>query len=266
MKLQKKRNWSYVNKWYIIIPLLFLTIFFFIPLIKLFHLSIYDSNNLTFSSYLRFFESMFYIKVMGKTIWFGILSTIICIIMGYPIAYKIARMEGSLKTLAMATVIFPLWVSIIVRLFGWIIILDKISLTGEFWGVMIGLVHVGLPFMIHTLIGPLENLDRSLEDASYIFGATFFKTFFKVTLPLTLPGIISGAMLVFPLNTAAFIVPVLLGNGRVQVLTTLIYEQTVNLYDWSFAAVMSIILLITTLLIILILNTLSKKSQDSNIT
>src|SRR5699024_9411192 len=104
------------------------------------------------------------------------------------------------------------------------------------------------------------------EDASYIFGATFFKTFFKVTLPLTLPGIISGAMLVFPLNTAAFIVPVLLGNGRVQVLTTLIYEQTVNLYDWSFAAVMSIILLITTLLIILILNTLSKKSQDSNIT
>lgn len=120
---------------------------------------------------------------------------------------------------------------------------------GTYAGVLIGLVHCGLPYIIMILIGPIENIESSLEEASYVFGAGFLKTFFTITIPLTFKGILSGALLVFALNTAAFMVPVMLGSGKITLMTNLVYQQSMFVYDWGFAAAISVIFLITALVI-----------------
>ena len=116
-------------------------------------------------------------------------------------------------------------------------------------GVLIGLIHCGLPYMIMILIGPIGNVSQNVEEASYVFGAGFWRTFFKVTLPLTFEGIVSGFILCFALNTAAFVVPVMLGSGKIVVMTTLIYQQATYVYDWGFAAAISVIFLIAAMVL-----------------
>ncbi|MGZ7445043.1 ABC transporter permease [Paenibacillus sp. TH7-28] len=269
LKRRSEKKWTYVNKWFIAVPLLFLTLFFLIPLVKLLYMSLFESDTsgsageLSLASYARFLTDPFYLKILGQTLGLGLVSTLICIVMGYPVAYKIARMTGKARSFATACVVFPLWVSITIRIFGWLTILQPLSLVGNYAGVLIGLVHVGLPFMIMTLISPIENVDRSLEDASYVFGAGFLGTFFKVVFPLTLPGVVSGALLVFSLNTAAFIVPMMLGSGKILVMTTLIYQQALFVYDWSFAAAIAVILLAASLLIVV---GVRKYSKDTKLT
>lgn len=271
-------KWTYVNKWYLILPLLFLVGLFLLPIGKLFYISFFESagpgeisKTITLNSYIRFLSDPFYLKILYNSLALGLLSTLICIILGYPVAYRIARLTGRKKSIFTALVVLPLWVSITIRMYGWMAVLTKsgfinnlllklhiisepIPLMGTYAGVLAGLVHCGLPFMIMTLIGSIENVDTNYEDASYVFGAGFLKTFFKITLPLTLPGIISGSLLVFALNTAAFVVPVMLGGGKILVMTTLIYQQALFVYDWPFASAISVILLITSMIIVLISN------------
>ena len=126
---------------------------------------------------------------------------------------------------------------------------DPVSVMGTYMSVLIGLIHCGLPYMIMILIGPIGNVSQNVEEASYVFGAGFWRTFFKVTLPLTFEGIVSGFILCFALNTAAFVVPVMLGSGKIVVMTTLIYQQATYVYDWGFAAAISVIFLIAAMVL-----------------
>lgn len=270
---KKRETWSYVNKWYIIVPLLYLAIVFLAPLLKMLYMSFFefqgvgqDLGAFTLENYLRFITDAYYWKVLGLSVLLSFISCIFCVIMGYPVAYKIARMQGRAKSILTVIVVLPLWVSITVRMFGWMSVLsenglldmlvhvfnpqgDSISLMGTYGSVLIGLVHCGLPYMIMILIGPIGNVSQSVEEASYVFGAGFWKTIFKVTLPLTFEGIVSGFILCFALNTAAFVVPVMLGSGKIVVMTTLIYQQATYIYDWGFAAAISVIFLIVATLL-----------------
>lgn len=264
---KKRETWSYVNKWYIIVPLLYLAIVFLAPLLKMLYMSFFefqgvgqDLGAFTLENYLRFITDAYYWKVLGLSVLLSFISCIFCVIMGYPVAYKIARMQGRAKSILTVIVVLPLWVSITVRMFGWMSVLsenglldmlvhvfnpqgDSISLMGTYGSVLIGLIHCGLPYMIMILIGPIGNISQSVEEASYVFGAGFWKTIFKVTLPLTFEGIVSGFILCFALNTAAFVVPVMLGSGKIVVMTTLIYQQATYIYDWGFAAAISLSLI-----------------------
>jgi ABC-type spermidine/putrescine transport system permease subunit I len=270
---KKRETWSYVNKWYIIVPLLYLAIVFLAPLLKMLYMSFFefqgvgqDLGAFTLENYLRFITDAYYWKVLGLSVLLSFISCIFCVIMGYPVAYKIARMQGRAKSILTVIVVLPLWVSITVRMFGWMSVLsenglldmlvhvfnpqgDSISLMGTYGSVLIGLIHCGLPYMIMILIGPIGNVSQSVEEASYVFGAGFWKTIFKVTLPLTFEGIVSGFILCFALNTAAFVVPVMLGSGKIVVMTTLIYQQATYIYDWGFAAAISVIFLIVATLL-----------------
>lgn len=271
--IKKRETWSYVNKWYIIVPLLYLAIVFLAPLLKMLYMSFFefqgvgqDLGAFTLENYLRFITDAYYWKVLGLSVLLSFISCIFCVIMGYPVAYKIARMQGRAKSILTVIVVLPLWVSITVRMFGWMSVLsenglldmlvhvfnpqgDSISLMGTYGSVLIGLIHCGLPYMIMILIGPIGNVSQSVEEASYVFGAGFWKTIFKVTLPLTFEGIVSGFILCFALNTAAFVVPVMLGSGKIVVMTTLIYQQATYIYDWGFAAAISVIFLIVATLL-----------------
>lgn len=247
---REKDTWSYINIWYLIIPLAYVILFFVLPLIKMFYLSLFEFNGVnqplgafTWSNYMKFITSKYYWWVLLKTVGLSLLSAIICVIMGYPIAYHICRMEGKIKSIVTAMVMLPLWVSITVRLFGLMTIVE----CGTYLAVEIGLVYCGLPYMIMILTGPIGNVSQSVEEASYVCGAGFWTTFFKITLPLTIKGVISGFMLVFALNTAAFVVPVMLGSGKIITMTTLIYQQATYIYDWGFAAAISMIFLIVSM-------------------
>ena len=244
-KSKKEKKWTYVNKWYIILPFIFLLVIYLIPLVRMLWLSICDEETGQYT-------------------------------LQYPIAYKIAHMTGIKRSIATTFLVLPLWVSITIRMFGWMAILPKsgvfsivlqalhiidepMNFLGSDVGVIMGLIHCGLPYFAMIMISPIENVDTCVEEASYVFGAGFIKTFFKVTLPLTLPGIISGALLVFALNTAAFMVPVMLGGGKVMVMTNMIYQQTMFIFDWSFAAALSVILLVVSMLIVSLSSFLSNK-------
>jgi len=278
-------RWPNVNRLYVIIPLIFLTLCFLIPLAKLFYLSLFQvesvgvvGDSVSLANYARFLGDFFYLKILLVSVGLGFASTVICVIMGYPVAYKIARTRGRARALVMACVVLPLWVSITIRMFGWMAVLTQNGLInsllkslhlvdnpatfiGTYLGVLAGLVHCGLPFMIMTLISPIENVSPDLENASYVFGGGFWYTFFRVVLPLTVPGIFSASLLVFALNTAAFMVPMMLGGGKIVVMTTLMYQQALFVYDWPFTAAIAVILMITSMTLVVVSRRLARGSK-----
>lgn len=249
---KEKDTWSYVNIWYLLIPLLFIALFFVFPLFKMVYMSFFQFagvnqplGSITLENYTRFLSNTDYWVILGKTLGLSFLSGILCTVLGYPVAYHLSRMQGRTKSLFTVLVLLPLWVPITVRLFGLMTLIER----GTYFAVEAGLVYCGLPYMIIVLMGPIGNIDRSVEEASYVCGAGFWSTFFRVTLPLTRKGLISGFMLVFALNTAAFVVPVMLGAGKIITMTTLLYQQATYIYDWGFASAISMIFLVITMLL-----------------
>ena len=246
----EKDTWTYVNIWYLLIPLIFIVVFFVFPLLKTLYMSFFEFvgvnkplGSFTLENYTKFLSDPYYWGILGKTVGLSFLSGILCAVLGYPVAYHLSRMNGRVKSLATILIMLPLWISITVRLFG----LMTIVTCGTYFAVEVGLIYCGLPYMIIILAGPIGNLDRSVEEASYVCGAGFWRTFFHITLPLTIKGVISGFMLVFALNTAAFVVPVMLGAGKIITMTTLLYQQATYIYDWGFAAAISMIFLVVTM-------------------
>ena len=277
-------NWTYINKWYLIIPLAVLLLLYVAPLCRMLYMSLFQFNgvgkpmgNFTFEYYLDFFTSSYYWGVLGRTMYLGLLSTVIIVVIGYPMAYKMARTRGRLRNLMNAVVILPLWVSISVRLFGWSNVMSSNGFISRFVGlftgenpviigtnaaIVIGLVYCSLSYFIMVMVGPLENIHPSVEEASYVFGAGFYRTFFLITLPMTAKAAVYAGILVFALNTAAFVVPVMLGSGKITVMTNLIYNRAVYSYDWSFASALSVIFMITAFAITAIGNQLSRKKPS----
>ena len=155
---KKRETWSYVNKWYIIVPLLYLAIVFLAPLLKMLYMSFFefqgvgqDLGAFTLENYLRFITDAYYWKVLGLSVLLSFISCIFCVIMGYPVAYKIARMQGRAKSILTVIVVLPLWVSITVRMFGWMSVLSENGLLDM-------LVHVFNPQ--GDSISPYGNLRK----------------------------------------------------------------------------------------------------------
>lgn len=212
-------------------------------------------------------ESMY-----GHFIWnsisLGLWTSVISLVMGYPIAYYLARTTSPLRHYIFVAIFAPLLVSIVVRTFGWIVLLGsngilndllRLGLIDEpivwlynFPATVVGLVHVLLPFMALSILSSLSHLDRSLEEAASILGARPWRVFFHVTLPLSAQGVFGGCAIVFSLSVGAYLTPRLLGGGRVQVLATEIYAQMLEVGDWSAAALLGAVLTFVTLLVIAI--------------
>lgn len=247
-----RETWSYVKKWYLLVPLGYLVLIFIAPLFQMFRMSFFEFQGVgkelgafTTENYVKFLSDPYYWKVLGVTVGLSFLSAVICAVMAYPIAYHLCRMTGKLKNIYTALIMLPLWVPITLRMFG----LMTMIRTGTYAAIEAGLVYCGLPYMIMILTGPLGNISSSLEEASYVFGAGFWTTFFRITFPLTIPGLISGFMLVFALNTAAFVTPQMLGAGKIVTMTTLIYQQATYIYDWGFASAIAVIFMVVTMIL-----------------
>ncbi len=270
-KTDRGDSMSYVNLWYLTIPLVVVLILFALPMLRMLYMSFTEfmgvgkpHGGFTLDYYAKFFASKYYWKILGLTLYFGLVSTLFCMVFGYPVAYRLSRMHGNARHLFNALTMLPLWVAITVRLFGWMNLMSTnglinriallfsekgLVLMGTNTAVLIGLIYCGLPYFIMIMTGPLENIHPSIEEASYVFGAGKTKTFFTVVVPMTAKAAISGATVVFALNTAAFVVPIMLGNGKVVVMTNLIFNRATYNYDWGFAAALSMVFMFVALVI-----------------
>lgn len=185
--------------------------------------------------------------------------TLLTLVIGYPVAYFLARSRSRWRHWLTILVVFPLLLNLVVRTFGWIALLANRGLVNEwlaglglveqpikllfnFTGLLIGLTHIFLPFMVLILIGVIQNIPPDVEDAARVLGANWGVTFVRITLPLSLPGILSGSILVFVLTISALVTPRLLGGPTYKVMSTLIYDEFLQLLNWPAGSAMALLL------------------------
>jgi putative spermidine/putrescine transport system permease protein len=213
----------------------------------------------TVGNYVKALSDPYYLRVLGYSVLFGIGTTAACLVIAYPVAYHLARTRSRFRGLLYACVLSPLLVGVVVRCYGWLIILANNGLINDSLrkagliegqlplmynelGVSIGLIHIFLPFMILPLVGSLQSIDPALEEAARSLGASRLKTIFRVVVPLSLPGIQAGTILVFVLTLSAYVIPILLGGLKVMLMSTLVVQQLLDAFLWPFGATLAFIL------------------------
>ena len=250
---------------------LLLAVFFAAPLVLMLAISVsrqsFGDSDWTLHHYYRFFSDGFYLGVLWDTLFLGAIVTVVSLLLGYPLAYHLARTRSRWKPLLIVCILSPLLVGIVIRCYGWMILLadrglinttlvehgfiaKPLPLMYNRFGVTLGLVHVFLPFMILSLTGVLKRIDPHLVEAAQTLGASRVRTFVEVTLPLSLPGILAGSLLTFSLAISSFVVPILLGGFKVQVLPMVVYEQVLSVFDWPFGAANAFVLLVISVALI----------------
>ncbi|MDR7401971.1 MAG: ABC transporter permease [Armatimonadota bacterium] len=225
----------------------------------------------TLEAWTRFLGDRYYWSVVATTVWLAVFVTAGTLLLGYPAAYAMSKIRRPALLLAAYVILFtPILVSVVVRTYGWLLLLGRegavnwlllrlglvtepVPLIFNLRGVVIAMVHILLPFMVFPILSVVGQLAPELKEAAMDLGATRWQTFRRVTLPLTLPGVVSGAQIVFTLTASAFVTPFLMGGGKVQVLSGLIYRdmEAVNL---SFASVTAFVLLALAVGILIVSN------------
>jgi putative spermidine/putrescine transport system permease protein len=216
------------------------------------------------ANYVRFLTSTFYLTVLFDTIRISTLVTLLCLMTGYPVALYLNACEERERQLLSLLIISPLLVSLVIRTFGWLIVLGQhglinvllmkaalverpLQLTHKELAVILGLSHVFWPFMVLSILAALQNVDTHIVQAARNLGASPFTAFRRITLPLSLPGVFGGSVIVFSLSVSSFVTPAILGGSWVKMLAVLAYEQTVTVLDWGFGATICVVLLLITL-------------------
>ncbi|GGG88779.1 ABC transporter permease [Paenibacillus radicis (ex Gao et al. 2016)] len=255
--------------------LVFLAAFMVIPILLTVGSTFYHEGRFTVEGYLYFFKDPYFLKILWTTLRVSLVTTAICMLLGFPTAYFISQQSPRKKALLLALAIFPLLTSSVVRSFSWTIILGKKGLLNNMLlsvgliqeplnilytptAMMIGLIHLFLPLIIITLVGVMENIDTDLVKAAESLGANRFAAFCRVVIPLSVPGLIIGGILVFVGSLTAYTTPALLG-GKQQVISTFLYQNAITLNDWYLASVVATIMMVITFVIIMIMNMLANK-------
>lgn len=230
------------------------------PIVVLFALSFVEGGHLSLQHYERIFESSVYLSIFGITIGLSVGVTVLAVLFGYPICYFIYCLPRQYRGIAIILVSLPLWTSILVRTYAWLIILQRkgvinnflinlglidqpLPLVFNFTGAMIGMFHIVLPLFILPVYSSMAKLDRSLIMASASLGASRTYTFWKVFLPLTYPGVVAGALLVFIYALGFYITPQVLGGGRVVTVSMKVAENTTMYSEWGASSALGLLLL-----------------------
>ena len=201
----------------------------------------------TFDNFIRFFQDKIFIDVLLRSLKLAVITTVICIIIGYPCAYFIAKLKPNSQGLMILLITIPMWINMLVRTYAWRGILLETGLSPEI-KVYIGMVYNFLPFMILQIYTSLSKMDKSLIAAANDLGCDNRMAFLKVTLPLSVPGIISGITLVFLPAVSSFFIPKLLGGGSYVLVGNLVENYFVTTGDWNFGSAVSLIMTIVILI------------------
>ena len=253
---------------------LYLAIFMLIPLLLVVILSFLSRGpygNVVFKvsldNYARLVDPL-YLRILGYSLWAALLTTVVCILVGYPLAMFIARAPARQRSLLLFLILVPFWTNFIIRIYAWIMILRTEGLLNSLLlnlglvnvpldilytplAVQIGMVYEFLPFMVLPLYTSLEKIENAQLEAAADLGARPWRAFLRVTLPLSVPGMIAGSILVFIPAMGMFVVPDLMGGAKTILVGNLIRNQFLTARDWPFGAAASMLLLLLTLAVTL---------------
>ncbi len=263
-------------------PVLWLVLFFMVPLGVIWAYSFGDNRSLTeisisgtFANYARSVKPL-YLAIIGKSLGFAALTTLICLIVGFPVAIAITFARDRTKPWLLLLIMLPFWTNLLIRTYALMAVLRTegyINMTLGLFGiapldllhnnfaVVFGLVYVQLPFMVLPLYAALDRLDRSLIEASLDLGAGHLTTFARVVVPLALPGIVSGIIVTFIPSLGAYLTPDLLGGTNSQMIANIIERQFKSANDWPFGAALSFLLMYLTFVAIAVQAILSRRAE-----
>jgi putative spermidine/putrescine transport system permease protein len=277
-----QRSWAV----FLLPALATLSFVFIAPICILIVLSFYQmtgpavvGDEASLDNYIHFFSDVFYLRILWNTFILGGTVVFFCLLIGYPVSYYLARSRSRWRGFFLFLVVSPLLVSAVVRNIGWFPILSNgglvnwlllkfsivsqpIPLISNFTGVVIGLVHALLPFMILTLTTVIQRIEPELEEAAVSLGARPFTVFTQVLAPLSLQGAIGGSLLVFTMSIAAFTTPVIMGGNRVLVMATYIGQQFRTVLDYAIGATAAAILLVLVSLLTVIASKLGARKAE----
>ena len=268
-------------RWALVTPYAWLLLFFLAPFFIIVKISLADPIvamppfsalidwaatgweriQITLDNYLFLFEDRYYSTIYLNSLKMAAISTLLCLLLGYPMAYFISRQDARRRNLLLLAVILPFWISFLLRVYAWIGLLNNhgvinnallamglidqpLSLIYNDFAVYLGIVYSYLPFMILPLYANLEKLDLDLEDAASDLGARRWQVFVDVTLPLSFPGIVAGSLLVFIPAIGEFIIPALLGGSDTLMIGRALWDEFFINRDWPVASAVSVVLLL----------------------
>ena len=231
--------------------------------------SVTDPADAGLSNYQKFFEQAAYVRVLTNTFWIAGLATVASLVIGYPFAYLMSIVPGRWAGLLLIAVLLPFWSSLLVRTFAWQVLLRDTGVINRFLldlgvisepltlirttgGVIIGMSHILLPFMVLPIYAVMRRIDPEFGRAAANLGASPSAAFLRVFVPLSLPGVLAGCLLVFVLALGFYITPALLGGLKDQMISQIIVQQIQQRLDWGFGTAMSVLLVAITLVILFI--------------
>ncbi|WP_222439267.1 ABC transporter permease [Sporosarcina sp. BP05] len=258
-------------KWLLLfIPLGYIMVLMFFSMFDFFKLSVFNDDGFTLQYLSHIFTTPVYLKVLWLTVKIALIVTFCALIFAYPVAYMLVRTESGLwKKVIFAAVLIPFWISLLVRTYAWTILLQKngainklllelgiinepLDLLYNTTGVVIGMTHILLPYMILSLYSVMEGIDQRLLQAAQGMGARPWKAFIQIFLPLSLPGVLAGSLLVFVMGLGYYITPALLGGAGTPMISMLIESNINTTLNWHLASALSLVLFVATLLLLLI--------------
>ena len=267
--LKPRGGWLLVPNWlwaslFFLLPLCIIVVYSFLPI---------DANGnatlgFTWDNYTSLNDPL-YIRIFVRSVAMSLGSTVLCLALGYPLAYFMAMRAGRYKNLCLALVIVPFWTSFLIRTYGWIIVLSPNGLLATVmrglhmitqpldilftpFSVMLGMTYNYLPLMIFPLYVSLERVDRRVLEAARDLYAGDWAAFRRVTLPLSVPGIVAGSLLVGIPATGEFLIPDLLGGARTEMIGNVVSDQFIQAFDWPFGSAMAIVLMLILLVAIVL--------------
>ncbi|HAT4091811.1 ABC transporter permease [Clostridium perfringens] len=258
--------WSAI---FIVIPLLLIVFFSFTSKVD-------GRFVFSFENFQRLFEPI-YFTVFIRSIWLAVLSTVSCLILGYPIAYIISKLPIKRRNMLILLFILPMWMNFLLRTYAWMAILGRDGLINTLLGyigigpikmlytdgaILLGMVYNFLPFMVIPIYTVLIKIDKNLVNAAYDLGANKAQAFRKVILPLSIPGIISGITMVFMPAVSNFVIPNLLGGGKYMLVGNLIEQQFTTIGNWNFGSALSIFMMILILISMAFMSKYEKNGKE----
>lgn len=246
-----------------------LAVFYFWPMFKMIPLSFQIDGSYSLGNYAKIITEPTYLRSIGLTILIGLGAVCITFVMGYPVAYLMATGKPGTRKILTILIMLSFWTSLMVRTYSWMVVLQKNGIVNSFllrvhltdealtllytpFAILVGTVHILLPYMVLPVNSTLQGIDKNLAWAARSMGASRFTAFWKITFPLSIPGVSAGVLLVFVQSLGFYVTPMLLGGGKTMVAATFIDKQMNTLANWGLGSAFGVLLTLVSIIFLLV--------------
>ena len=247
-----------------------------LPIAWLFGLSfLADDGSLSLMHYRRMIEQPSYARIFGATFKVSLMTTALCVVLGYPLAYVLSQLPRRAANLCLIAVMLPFWTSLLVRTYAWLVLLQRrglvntwgmelglweepLALVHNLAGTLIGMVHIMLPFLVLPVLNSMRSIDMDCMKAAANLGASPTRAFWSVFFPLSLPGLFAGALLVFVICLGFYVTPAVLGGGKIVMVSNQIANDIELFFNWGAASSLGVVLLVSTMALLWLASRLTR--------